>query len=98
MNDDHDEDYDEDEPNPFDYTFVLSWCPNQGAIHIQTLAELMTNSMDGLDGHVDVYDIDPWVVMAVGPEGAIRRMGEDIRQKVDAKFAADIAIGKASTK
>lgn len=94
MNDDDNDDDISGEPNPFDYTFVLSWCPNQGAIHIRTLAEEMTDSMDCLDGNVEVYDRDPWLVMAVGPEGAIRRMGQDLKQKVKAKFAADVAIGK----
>lgn len=92
------DDHEDDEPNPLDYTFVLSWCPNQGAIHIQTLADLMIESMDGLDGNSDVYEIDPWLVMAVGPEGAIRHMAEQIKPKVVAKFAADVAIGKASMK
>lgn len=79
--------------NPFDFTFVLSWCPKQGAIHVSTLAEQMLDAHECLYGFADVYARDAWVVIAVGPEGAIRKMANDIDPVVKAKFMADISLG-----
>ena len=82
------------EENILDQAYVLEWCRNQGVLHVETVADHMVRSMDLLLGTEDIDSHDHWLVLAVGPEGAIRNLAQELKPRVMARYEADVLCRK----